>query len=307
MVLAVLALAWQEASAARLGGGRSFGSKPSMSRPFSKPTPPVSSPTMRQQADQPGQAAAAGMARPGLFGGMGGMLGGLLAGSLLGSLLFGGGFQGGGLLDILLIGGALYLLFKFLARRRAATAGPGHGSAFGGPSYQEPDRQDLRYESTRSQTPRGGLDWSTLSGKAASEPTASASQGSASGRAPAGFDEQDFLNGAKAAYTRLNDAWDRRDLDDIAQFATPAFMNEIRTQADEDPQPSKTEIMLINASFVGVESEGDAEYASVFFSVLLREDPAQNTTTEVREVWHFVRPADGRGNWKVDGIQQVQQ
>ena len=49
------------------------------------------------------------------------MLGGLLAGSLLGSLLFGGGFNGGGFLDIILIGGLLFLAFKFFSRRRAAT------------------------------------------------------------------------------------------------------------------------------------------------------------------------------------------
>ena len=51
------------------------------------------------------------------------MLGGLLAGSLLGSLLFGGGFNGGGFLDIILIGGLLFLAFKFFSRRRAATQG----------------------------------------------------------------------------------------------------------------------------------------------------------------------------------------
>ena len=24
-----------------------------------------------------------------------------------------------------------------------------------------------------------------------------------------------------------------------------------------------------------------------------------------REIWHFTRPASGDGNWKLDGIQQV--
>lgn len=295
---AVLAFAWQEADAARIGGGRSFGSKPSMSRPYNKPAPPASSSVTRQQnAQQTGQAAA----RSGMFGRMGGMLGGLLAGSLLGSLLFGGGFHGGGFLDILIIGVLLYLLFKFLARRRAtAASGPG-GSA---PGFDE--RNDLRYQSTPQPAPdRSGMDWGALSGSAGSE--AADSSVPTSSRVPAGFDEQEFLEGAKAAYARLNSSWDKRDLNDIAQFSTPAFMDEIRAQAQTDPAPSRTDILLINASVAGVETEGNNETASVFFSVLLREDPAQSAPTEVREVWHFVRPASGAGNWKLDGIQQVTQ
>lgn len=299
LVLAVLAFAWQEADAARLGGGRSFGSKPSMSRPYNKPVPPASSSVMRQQnAQQTGQAA-----RSGMFGRMGGMLGGLLAGSLLGSLLFGGGFHGGGFLDILIIGVLLYLLFKFLARRRAAAAGGAGGSA---PGFDYQERNDLRYQAAPQSAPgRGGMDWGALSGSTGSE--AAASSIPTSGRAPAGFDEQEFLEGAKAAYTRLNSSWDKRDLNDIAQFSTPSFMDEIRAQAQTDPTPSRTDILLVNASLAGVETEGNTETASVFFSVLLREDPAQSAPTEVREVWHFVRPASGEGNWKLDGIQQVTQ
>ena len=52
-------------------------------------------------------------------------------------------------------------------------------------------------------------------------------------------------------------------------------------------------------------NEGDDQYAQVFFDVLLRETPAQETPSSAREVWHFVRPVTG-GNWKLDGIQQVE-
>ena len=76
------------AEAARMGGGRSFGSKPSMNR-----TAPAPSQSMTQSGAQQGQKqAAAQAAKPGLFGGMGGLFGGLLAGTLLGSLLAGTGF-----------------------------------------------------------------------------------------------------------------------------------------------------------------------------------------------------------------------
>ena len=78
------------ADAARLGGGRSFGSRPSMSQPAQAP-----SAMQRQSTQQRQQAAQAQQPqRKGFLGGMGGLLGGLLAGSLIGSLLFGGGFNG---------------------------------------------------------------------------------------------------------------------------------------------------------------------------------------------------------------------
>ena len=87
------------ADAARLGGGRSFGSRPSMSQPAQAP-----SAMQRQSTQQRQQAAQAQQPqRKGFLGGMGGLLGGLLAGSLIGSLLFGGGFSGGGIMDILLL------------------------------------------------------------------------------------------------------------------------------------------------------------------------------------------------------------
>src|SRR3989442_7689649 len=70
---------------------------------------------------------------------MGGLMGGLAGfalGGLLGSMLFGGlghGFGGGiGLLEILLIGAGLFLLFRFMSARREAqpsyaTAGAPYG------------------------------------------------------------------------------------------------------------------------------------------------------------------------------------
>lgn len=123
LVLVMLAFAYGEADAARIGGGRSFGGRPSMSQPYTKPLPSNPSSSFSQQTNRQSQqaAAAASPAGRGLFGGMGGMLGGLLAGSLLGSLLFGGGFNGGGFLDIILIGVILFIAFKFFSRRRAAT------------------------------------------------------------------------------------------------------------------------------------------------------------------------------------------
>lgn len=304
MVVVMLAFAYVEADAARIGGGRSFGGRPSMSQPFTRSLPSNPSSSFGQQAQRPGQqmANAASPAGRGLFGGMGGMFGGLLAGSLLGSLLFGGGFHGGGFLDIIIIGGLLYLAYRFFSRRRAATQGAGHDNAAPFDATATPTPDNMQQRTATPQGTRGGFDWDALT-----TPTSASQQGYTQGAVnkPADFDEEEFLRGAKAAYARLNSAWDKRDLADIAQFSTPAFMKEIEQQAEEDKNPGKTEIMLVNASLVQVDTIGAEQIAQVYFNVLLREDPTQDAPTEVREIWHFTRPANGTGTWKLDGIQQV--
>ncbi|MDO5484053.1 MAG: Tim44-like domain-containing protein [Desulfovibrionaceae bacterium] len=281
------------AEAARMGGGRSFGSKPYMSR-----TAPAPSQTVRQPGTQQTQrqAQAQTAQKPGLFGGMGGMLGGLLAGTLLGSLLAGSGFSGGGFLDILLFGLLIFLGLKLFARFRnrqqPAAAGAGNAPA-------DALRNDVDYGMRRDDTAAAG--WDTLR---------NASQGGAMQASaaplnlPPDFDADDFLRGAKMAYTRLQGAWDRRDLDDIAQFATPAVLDTLRQQMAEDSTPSTTELLLVNASLLGAENDGSDQRAQVYFDVLMREDPQQQAPSAVREIWHFVRPLAG-GSWKLDGIQQV--
>ena len=121
---------------------------------------------------------------------------------------------------------------------------------------------------------------------------------------PADFNQEEFLRGAKMAYTRLQESWDRRDLDDIAQFASPAVMDAVRQQLAEETEPSKTEILLVNAQLLSVVNEDKEQRAQVYFDVLMRERPDQPTPSNVREIWHFVRELDG-GTWKLDGIQQV--
>lgn len=285
--------------AARMGGGRSFGSKPFMSTPTPRPA-------IRQQAP----AATAGKAqtaqqRPSLFGGMGGLFGGLLAGTLLGSLLTGNGLAGGGFLDIILLGLLIYLGLKLFARfRHSQSPEP----AATGTSVFGTGRPDLINDSANQPYARGNAQasgWDTLR-SLTNQGHQTVPLPSESGvDVPAGFDTEEFLRGAKMAYTRMQKAWDRRDLDDIAQFATPAVMDALREQMVTDGTPGTTEILLVNAQLLGVENEGDNQYTQVFFDVLLREHPGQDAPSSAREIWHFLREGIN-GTWRLDGIQQVE-
>lgn len=287
------------ADAKRMGGGGSFGSRPTMQRSFT-PTPQQAPQMQRQQTptqqginqQNPGAAQQPGMAqqpRRGLFGGMGGFLGGMLAGGLLGSLFFGGGFGGmPGILDMLLLALVAYGIFKFISMRRQAANPQPAAAGYG--AHTSPSDNDNGWGTLRS-APQGGTTYQEQAGP----------------EVPAGFDIEQFIKGAKMAFTRLQASWDKRDLEDISQFSTPAVLDEIRRQAEADPVPSTTEILLVNANLLGVVEENGQQTATVFFDVLLREDPRQDAPTSVREVWHFVRPVKGTGMWQLDGIQQVDQ
>jgi predicted lipid-binding transport protein (Tim44 family) len=274
-----------QADAARLGGGKSFGSKPSYSRPAA---PPKQSPDMQRQAT-PGQQAAPGASR---FGGLGGMFGGLLMGGLIGSMLFGGGFAGPGMLDILLIGGGLFLLFRFLRARRQASQ-PQYARAGLGAD------REAGYSGGSSGGYGGG--WSNLGADDRAAPEASRVV------MPRGVDEKEFLAGAKTLYTRLQNSWDKRDLNDIAEFTAPEVHAEIARQAAADPTPGRTEILMIDARVLEARQSGSETVISVFFDVLLREDGSAGSPTQAREVWHFGRDeAAPAPEWKLEGLQQLE-
>lgn len=311
-VLLVVSLA----EAARLGGGRSFGGRSTYSRSYSKPVPPSSGYAQPGQTQGPAQMAQPrpatapplGATQPSMFSRMGWGLGGLVAGGLLGSMLFGGGMGGWGagggigLLDILLIGLVIFFAVKLLRRRKQEQGGSQAGAG--------DDQAPTASEDARS---RAEQSWDALR----SQPAPGASGGFGPGVAPAGagpepvvppgFNVPEFLEGAKSVYARLQHAWDRRDLADIALFTTPEVLEEIRRQSVADPGPSKTELLLINARLLEFKEEPGDTVVSVLFDVLMREAASEDRPKQVREAWHFSRPTGNlEANWRLEGIQQLE-
>lgn len=261
------------AEAARLGGGRSFGSRPSFNR--SAPAPSPARQGMQQQA--PGGAAAP--VRGGL---MGGMLGPLLAGSMLGALLFGGAFSGISMVDILMIGLLVWMLMRILRGRRPAPARAD---------------QSAHYRQNTGQTDA----WAHLRDNTGAQSAASAHAPGFT--PPTGFDQEKFMEGARLMYSRMQESWDKRDLDDIRQFTTPAMFKLIEEQAAEDPTPSSTTILTMQAYPYEFKTEGGEELIAVYFDALLREYTDRDAEN-AREIWHFSRKHND--TWKLDGIQQVE-
>ena len=208
-------------------------------------------------------------------------------GGLIGSFLFGGGhtYGGPGLFDILLISGGLFLLYRFMRARRMATAS---AAPSGSMSF---DR-----------SPAKGSGQSGFSPSVEPEPPAVAPA-----TLPPGFDADEFLKGANAIYTRLQVSWDKRDLEDIRQFVSPEVLYEIEQQVQADPQPGKTELLLINPSILEAREVDKQTIVSVLYDVMMRESGTE-TAKQVRELWHFSRETQKPEDfWRLEGIQQIEQ
>lgn len=278
----------QNAEAKRFGGGRSFGFSRSVPR---APRAPIGQ--RNTQGQQPNSGRQGGMFGR---GGMG-LFGGLLAGSLLGSLFFGHGFGGIGMIDLLLIGGGIYLLTRFM-RSRAPSQAAGYGERYErgatGHGQSGPDHGDAWSRLRTQPAEPGGTPGPAYGPQAQAQPRVST---------PEGFDSEEFLRGAKAVFVRMQEAWDRRDLEDIREFVSPQVFEEVSRQAQDDPTPSTTTILLLEAELAHAEKLGPATQAAVRYRALLQESGGPAEPDEVNEVWHFQRDGDD-APWKLIGLQQ---
>jgi predicted lipid-binding transport protein (Tim44 family) len=123
---------------------------------------------------------------------------------------------------------------------------------------------------------------------------------------PAWFEDEPFLREAKKHFLRLQDDYDRADLNDMREYLTPEMFAEINMQIRErGDQPNKTEVMTLNAAMQDVVTEGDMVIASVHFSGMIREEIGGAAET-FSEVWHIQKSqSQPNATWLVSGIQQL--
>lgn len=207
---------------------------------------------------------------------------------------------GGGVLNILLLGCIAYFLVRMFRRRFGGRDDDRHDSHTG-----ENDRDNGtpgkvvrpmdRHEAARQM-------WGTLSSQPGEAPESAAPESAT------GFDEADFLEGAKMFFSRFQEARDANDFESIRAFLSDEVYRQAKADMEASTAPARTEIMLLNAKLMEVKSEGGRTYASVFYDAQLRRGVSGEQPVQLRTVWEFSRD-DGvdNGLWTLEKINRVDQ
>ncbi len=201
-------------------------------------------------------------------------------------------FGGLSLFELLIIGGLVFVVFRVVSgmgQREDTSDRTGQGDRQKGPDQE--DSLPRAEEAAQAA-------WDRL--RSSPAPETSSQEGQE-------FDEQEFLQGARAVYARLQEAWDDRDIEDIANFTSPELLEKLRERSRKDSKRGRTELLLINAKLMDRRQEGSRETASVDFDVLLREGGTDREPHQSREVWHFARDRQDRNtSWRLESIEQLE-
>ena len=287
---------------ARAGSGGSRGS-----RSYSSPTTPSSSSSPSQATTPPPSSSPQPMQRPGMFGGLMGGLAGFALGGLLGSMLFGGmgeGFGGGlGLLELLLIGGAVFFLFRMLRGRQAARPEPAYAGAGGASSYSS-----------------GGQSWSAGGSGATLEAPPSETDldrgiGHIRGM-DASFDPIGFADWAKGTFIDVQAGIVKRDLSGVQDRLTPQEFARLQAQCDQLRGARRTNrierVRIGRCELTEAWQESGQDWATVYFTVSMVDYTVDDATgavvegsttpVDIEEYWTFTRPV-GTKPWRLSAIQ----
>lgn len=291
----------------RFGGGKNFG-RQSPQVQQRQATPPAKAPDQAGAAQPTPNAAA----RPGAAGAaatatarspMRGALMGLAAGLGIAALAswLGLGEMFTMFLTVLLIGMALMLIVGFFMRRaRRETPAYGTAAAARPGTYAHVGYETSPAPAARTAEP-APIAQGARPGSAMDELLRGGATVAGPWGIPAGFDSEAFLANAKAHYAKLQTAWDRGNLDELSDFTTDemfiALTHELRARGGE----SRTEIVAVDATLLGIESNASDYVASVKFDGTVRVD---GEIERVSEVWNLTKPVRG-GGWVLAGIQQV--
>ena len=319
MVAGVGVLALGIASAdARVGGGSSAGSRGArtFTAPPSTNTAPKAAQPMQRSTTQPSAAQAgrpATAATPSRFAGgfgsmlMGGLIGAGLFGLLSGHGLFGGmaGLASvlGLLLQVALIGGAIWLAMAFFrSRRQSAMAGA--GASLGSLGGNDLGRNTMMRQAANLSSGAG-----------------SAGMGGRATAAPAlALDKPDF-DAFEGLLGRIQDAYGREDVAALRALVMPEmvtyFSDDLAENARKGVRNEVSGARLLQGDLSESWRESNGEYATVAMRFELIDTMVDRTSgrivsgnaqvpQEATELWTFQRrQGSGPAGWRLSAIQQT--
>jgi len=232
---------------------------------------------------------------------MGG-LAGLALGGLLGSMFFGHGMGGGiGLMEILLIAGGAYLIYRMMRSRQATpTPATGYGQAAGGPQWQPPP-QTFQPQTVVDPGPSDlerGVGYIR--------------------QMDAAFDPMRFPDTASDIFFRVQAAWMARDMSQASASLTPEMSATLQKDCDRlrgQGRINRLEnIAVRSVTVTEAWQESGQDYVTVQFQASLLDYTLDERSGQVvegsraepvkfEEFWTFVRPV-GPNAWRLSAIQQ---
>lgn len=288
------------ADARSSSGGRSFGGSGSSSKSGgfgSTPSKPATSPSM---APSPGMGGSSFMR---------GVAGGLVGG-MVGSMLFGGmghaagtgglGGSGLGLIELLILGGLGFFLYKKFIKPKMAMRNPSPFNQFSGAG--SPQQAGFQGQpSAPAWEPSPEVDAFQLIKQ--SEPD---------------FDPERFKEIAQDVFFAVQAAWMRRDTSTVAGLIGQQLKSEYDAQFEvlkEKGLINRLEnIAVRNIEMVDAGVEAQEVFVKVLFTANLLDYTVEEASGKVvkgdatqpvkfEEYWTFARPVSSRA-WKLEGIQE---
>lgn len=292
---------------ARVGGGRSSGSRGS--RTYSAPRTAQPSPSQPSRSGQYSEPARPPLGQPmpqpqgGFLRGLaGGIIGGMIGGMLFRSLGFAGGSAGTGgigLMDIVLIGLILYGIYWFIKRRRKEA----ESNAY----YRETRPRDSQQPLPYAQAP-GAQDDDLEKGLSHIR------------QMDRYFDEKKFADLSMDYFFRIQGAWANRDMTAVRTLLTEEMFGILQGDADKlraGHRINKLDnIAVRSADITEVWQEGGSDFITVKFYANLLDYTVDDVSGHVvegsktepvkfEEYWTFTRPVGG-ASWQLSAISQPQ-
>ena len=295
-----------DAEARRMGGGGSFGRQSSNVTQHRQAVTPPAATAMPRTAAPAAAAGTAGAAAAGTAAKSGmsrwlGPIAGIAAGLGIASLLSHLGLSGAFLemlsslaLIAILVFGVLYIVRRvrgasgssFMQRAAAGAAAP-------------PDRSHANPQDSLRQADIPATAASAAPGALAPTPAAPVDE---KWFIPGDFNTPEFLTQAKAQFVAIQAVWDSGDVKKLTDYLTDDLIAELKPQVLARDGTTQTEVVLLNAELLGIESVSGGHLASVRYSGMLRESK-DTEAFRFEEVWNLYK-AENAG-WLLAGIQQI--
>ena len=277
-------LAFDSAEARRMGFGRSIGKSPPIKRQV---IPPSNTQAVKKPAAPVNNAAAANKSRGGFMGPLAGIAAGLGLAALASYLGIGEEIMS--LLLIMLIGVAIFFVFRFFSRRMLNK-----------PSY----------EGVSNNLNRSVFEDSNHPNTIKNRPSSNIREDISDSSEINDEEKNNFIKNAKSQFIDIQKIWDSGDIKKLSSYCTNEMLIELTSQISElRDKKNKTSFTELTAQWEGHDtfegSDGKVyEEVYVLFSGLVRENE-DGLTERFSETWTLQKSKEGNDGWLIAGISQT--